>query len=107
MQSLLGGPHVEVISYSQFKSLLKKDLIADLVIDATTIQGNLKGGAAKEIFPPEKLKSISSDVLTEKSLPFAVVRVEDPGLTAELEAAKVPFKGHVSNSWLPAILSWV
>ncbi|HME61826.1 MAG TPA: AAA family ATPase, partial [Candidatus Binatia bacterium] len=108
MQSLLGGPHVENISYSQFKSLLKKDLIADLVIDATTIQGNLKGGAAKEIFPPEKLKSISPGVLTEKTLlPFAVVRVEDPGLTAELEAAKVPFKGHVSNSWLPAILSWV
>ena len=35
------------------------------------------------------------------------MRVEDPGLTAELEAAKIPFKGEVTNNWLPTILSWV
>ena len=50
VQNLIGSPHVEVISYSQFKSLVKKALINDLVIRQTIIEGNLQGGAAKEIF---------------------------------------------------------
>ena len=108
LQSLFGGSSVEVISYSQFKSLLRKGLLAEVVIHGDTIEGKLKGSAAKEIYSAEKLKSIPPDVLTEKTLlPFAVVRVEDPGLTADLEAAKVPFKGYVSNNWLPTLLSWV
>ena len=32
IQNYFGSAHVEIISYSQFKSLLKKDLINDLVI---------------------------------------------------------------------------
>ncbi|MBM2803436.1 MAG: ftsH [Deltaproteobacteria bacterium] len=108
MQNLLGTAHVEIISYSQFKSLVKKDLINDLVIRERTIDGNLKGAAVKEIFTPEKLKEISPEVLAGKKLfPFETVRVEDPGLTAELEAAKVPFKGEVTSNWLPTLLSWV
>ncbi|HXV78879.1 MAG TPA: ATP-dependent zinc metalloprotease FtsH [Candidatus Binatia bacterium] len=108
LNSLLGGSQAEIISYSQFKSLLKKGLVAEVVIGETTLEGNLKSGAAKEIFTPEKLKSISPEMSVEKtSLPFIAVRVEDPDLTAELEAANAPFKGHVSSNWLPTLLSWV
>ena len=68
-----------MISYSQFKSLLKKGLVAEVVINETTLEGNLKSGAAKEIFTPEKLKSISPEISVEKtSIPFVAVRVEDP-----------------------------
>ena len=56
IQNYFGGAHVEIISYSQFKSLLKRDLINDLAIGETTIDGNLKGAAVKEIFTPEKVK---------------------------------------------------
>jgi len=108
MQNLFGSPHVEIVSYSQFKSLVKQDLISNLVIRETIIDGNLKGAAVKEIFTPEKLKETSPEVLAGKiPIPFATVRVEDPGLTAELEAAKVPFKGEVTSNWLPTLLSWV
>ena len=108
MQNYFVGTHVELISYSQFKALLKKDLISDLVIRETTIDGNLKGAAVKEIFTPEKLKEVSPDVLAGKKVfPFKTVRVEDPTLTSELETAKLPFKGEVSSNWLPTILSWV
>ena len=108
MQNFFAGTHVELISYSQFKALLKKDLISDLVIRETTIDGNLKGAAVKEIFTPEKLKEVSPDVLAGKKVfPFKTVRVEDPTLTSELETAKLPFKGEVSSNWLPTILSWV
>ena len=108
MQNLFGSPHVEIVSYSQFKSLVKQDLISNLVIRETIIDGNLKGAAIKEIFTPEKLKEISPELLAGKiPFAFATVRVEDPGLTAELEAAKIPFKGEVTSNWLPTLLSWV
>src|SRR5437773_2328160 len=108
VQNFLGRSHVEIISYSQFKSLVKKDLINDLVIRETTIDGNLKAAAVKEIFTPEKLKEMSPDVLARKTrVPFLTVKVEDPSLTAELEAAKIPFSGEVTSNWLPTILSWV
>jgi len=108
VQNFLGRSHVEIIGYSQFKSLVKKDLINDLVIRETTIDGNLKAAAVKEIFTPEKLKEMSPDVLAGKTrLPFQTTKVEDPGLTAELEAAKIPFSGEVTSNWLPTILSWV
>ena len=108
MENLLGSPRVEIISYSQFKSLVKKDLIDDLIIHETTINGNLKAAAVKEIVTPEKLKEMSPEVLAGKSrLPFETVKVDDPSLTAELEAAKIPFRGEVASNWLPTILSWV
>ena len=108
VQNFFGGSHVELISYSQFKILLKQDLISDLVIGETTINGNLKGAALKEILPPEQLKEFSLDVFAGKKVfPFQTVRVEDPALTAELETAKLPFKGEVSSNWLPTLLSWV
>ncbi|HEU4340823.1 MAG TPA: ATP-dependent zinc metalloprotease FtsH [Candidatus Binatia bacterium] len=100
--------HVEIIPYSQFKSLLNKGLIADVAIGETVIEGNMKGEAVNEIFTPEKVKKISREIVEgKKTLSFETVRVEDPGLTAELEKAKVPFKGEVTNNWLSTILSWV
>jgi cell division protease FtsH len=35
------------------------------------------------------------------------VRVDDPDLVAQLEAAKVPFSGKIESTWLPAVLSWI
>jgi cell division protease FtsH len=108
VQNFLGSSRVEVIPYSQFKSLIKKDLIGDVVIRETTIDGNLKGAAVKQIFTPERLQEISPEVLAgKKSFPFETVRVEDPELTSELETAKIPFKGEITSDWLPTLLSWV
>jgi cell division protease FtsH len=108
IHSYYGRAHVETIRYSQFKTLLNKGLIAEVAVGETTIEGNMKGEAVKEIFTPEKVKKISPEIAEgKKTLPFKTVRVEDPGLTAELEKARVPFKGEVSNNWLPMILSWV
>ena len=108
VQNFLGSSRVEMISYSQFKSLIKKDLINDLIIRETTIDGSLKGAAVKEVLKPERLKEVSPEALAgKKPFPFETVRVEDSGLTSELEAAGIPFKGEVASNWLPIILSWV
>ncbi|MEK7335250.1 MAG: ATP-dependent metallopeptidase FtsH/Yme1/Tma family protein, partial [Candidatus Binatota bacterium] len=108
IQNLLQSPHVESLNYSQFKALVKKGLVADLVIGEATIRGNLKGEALSEIFPPEKLKELGQDPKdAKKAYPFVTVKVSDPDLTAELEEAQVSFRGEVSANWLPTILSWV
>jgi cell division protease FtsH len=104
-QNILQGPGVETISYSQFKSLVKKGMISDLTISDRTIRGNVKVEGAKEILPPEKLKGLTPD--DKEVYPFVVVRVEDPKLTAELGKAGIPFRGEVSSNWLPTLLSWV
>lgn len=108
IQNLLQSPHVESLNYSQFKALVKKGLVADLVIGEATIRGNLKGEALSEIFPPEKLKELGQDPKdAKKAYPFVTVKVSDPDLIAELEEAQVSFRGEVSANWLPTILSWV
>ncbi len=108
MQHLFVSAHVEMISYSQFKSLVKKDLVNDLIIHETVIKGNLKGAALKVILTPDKLKEISPEALAGKTLiPFETVRVADPGLTGELEAANIPFRGEVTSNWLATLLSWI
>ncbi|HSE85880.1 MAG TPA: ATP-dependent metallopeptidase FtsH/Yme1/Tma family protein, partial [Candidatus Binatia bacterium] len=105
MQYVFLSPHVEMIAYSQFKSLVKNDLVTDLVVEQTTIHGNIKAEGMKQIFSEEKLKELKYD--GKSTHPFAAVRVEDPGLTAELEEAGIPFRGEVTSNWLPTILSWV
>jgi len=108
IQNYYGSRHLEIISYSQFKSLVKKGLVNDLAIGETIIQGSMKGAGVKEIFTPEKVKNISPEVVEgKKLLPFETVRVEDPGLIAELEAARVKFTGEATSTWLPTLLSWV
>lgn len=39
--------------------------------------------------------------------PFNTVRVEDPGLIADLQNARVRFQGELPNTWLSTLLSWV
>ena len=105
MQTFFLSPRAETIAYSQFKSLLKKGLVTDLVVEQTTIHGNIKAEGMKQVFSEEKLKQIGYD--GKSAYPFTAVRVEDPGLTAELEEAGIPFRGEVTSNWLPTILSWV
>ena len=108
VQNFLQSAHVESITYSQFKSLVKKGLVADLVIGDKTIRGNIKAEGLGEIVPPERLKEINQEVKDgKKGYPFITVKVEDPDLTTELEEAGISFRGEVSANWLPAILSWV
>jgi len=105
MQNFFVTANVETISYSQFKSALKKRQISDVVVGENTIRGTLKPEALNEIFPLEKIKALGEKAKAPQ--PFIVVRVADSALTAELEEAGIPFKGEVSSNWLTTLLSWV
>jgi cell division protease FtsH len=105
MQYFFLSPQVEMITYSQFKSLVKNGLVTDLVIEQGTIRGKIKAEGMKQVFSEEKLKQLKYDDKSAQA--FATVRVDDRSLTAELEAAGIRFRGEVSSNWLPTILSWV
>jgi cell division protease FtsH len=104
-QYFLFAPSVETLSYSQFKTLLKQRHVTDLVVRDKDISGAIKPEALKEVFTPQKIKGLGERAA--KPVPFQVVRVEDPRLTAELEEAGIPFKGETTSDWLSVILSWV
>jgi len=108
LQTFLTAARDETISYSQFKLLVKKDLVSNVVIGEKAIHGEIKPQGIKEAVSPERLKTLGAEITAgKKPLPFVAVRVEDPELVADLEKAGVPFKGEVSNDWLPTVLSWV
>ena len=108
IQNYFASPHTQTITYSQFKDLVQKGLIENVAIGEKIIHGNIKGEGVKEIVPPDKLKDAAPEVKEgKKPHPFNTIRVEDPGLTDELQEARIPFQGEISSNWMPTILSWV
>jgi cell division protease FtsH len=108
LQFFLVHPSVETLGYSEFKALVKKGSVSNLVISDKTIRGEVKPGAIREVLSGERLGGLDKAVQEgKKAVSFVVVRVEDSALIGELEAAGIPFKGEVTSDWLPTLLSWV
>jgi cell division protease FtsH len=108
VQTFFASPHVETITCSQFKTLAKKGLLSNVVIGEKVIRGEIKPEGLKKVLPAKRLKALNEQNKEAKtSLPFTVVRVEDPELISDLEKGGVQFKGEVTNEWLATVLSWV
>src|SRR3989475_3831325 len=105
IQALVLAPHVENLSYSEFKSLVAKDKVSDLVIGKQVITGTLAANGLQGLLPKQKLDELKRYGAGVHR--FVTARVDDPGLVAELEAAHVTFTGSVENTWITALLSWV
>jgi cell division protease FtsH len=82
---------VAVIPYSRFQQLLTAGKVQEVVVDADSIQGELK----------EPLK----DAPFEGRSHFVTTLVR-PELAANLEKYGVTFAGRVESPWLHTILSW-
>jgi cell division protease FtsH len=105
LQWLVFAPHAENLSYSEFKTLVKKGKVGDLVLDKQVITGTLAAEGLEGLLPKEKIDELKRH--GGGTHRFTTGRVDDPGLVAELEAANVKFTGRVENTWLSALLSWV
>ncbi|HXI27726.1 MAG TPA: ATP-dependent metallopeptidase FtsH/Yme1/Tma family protein, partial [Vicinamibacterales bacterium] len=81
------------LPYSEFKSLLKNNQVAEISIADQSIRGALKQDMPGPDGKPTKQ--------------FTTVRVEDPKLTEELEAKNVKYNGEIVNHWLPDLLGWI
>ncbi|HEY3278417.1 MAG TPA: ATP-dependent zinc metalloprotease FtsH [Syntrophorhabdaceae bacterium] len=79
---------VKTIAYSEFKELVAKGKISDVVVDTDTIQGNLT-------------------LEDGKKTPFMSSRVEDPDLVKDLQKSGIKFSGYYENKILKGVISWV
>lgn len=99
----LDVPLAEHIPYSQFKQLVKRRMVTDLVVVSDKdIRGEIKAEGLESLFPPEQLERMGYD--GKSNLRFKTLRVDDPALTSGLEEAGIHFSGEATSPWLPMIL---
>jgi cell division protease FtsH len=101
----LFGSQATNVSYSEFKALAKKGKVSNLTLDKETVSGTLSTDGIEALLPKEKVEELKRS--SGETRRFVAARVEDPGLVAELEQANIKFTGHVENTWLATLLSWV
>ena len=88
INSYLFKTEVKNVPYSEFKELIAKGKISDIVIDTETLQGTLTLDDGK------KTKFLTS-------------RVEDADLVKDLQKYNIKFAGYYENKIFKAIISWV
>ncbi len=111
VQSLFLSPHVENLTYSDFKTLLKTAQIEELTLGTQRINGSVSIKGLEKVLPPEKIsrleKTLEKNNEGDGVHRFSTIRVDDPSLIQDLEKANVRFKGQVESTWLATLLSWV
>jgi cell division protease FtsH len=105
IQFPLLGPRATYVSYSEFKTLVKKGKVANLTLGQETISGTLATDGLEGVLSKESIEGLKR--LGGGTRPFVTARVDDAGLVAELEQANVKFAGQVANTWLSTLLSWI
>ncbi len=97
------SPPVETLAYSDFKTLLHAGKLSDVQIGEDRITGTADLRAAQALLPAKTWELLPKATLAHES--FVTAQVPDPDLTADLEAAKVRFSGHIENRWLSTLVS--
>ncbi|ALK99759.1 cell division protein FtsH [Massilia sp. WF1] len=93
------------LAYSEFKQLLRAGQVKEVTVSDTTVSGTLKDSGLDAVLPKARAASIKCGA--DGSCPFTTVRVTDPDLAKELEAAKVRYAGQAHSELLSSLLSWV
>src|SRR5262249_51990555 len=75
LQSVLFAPHAEDVSYSEFKALVKKGKVSNLVLDKQTITGTLAVDGLEGLLPKDKVEAVKRSGATHR---FTTARVDDP-----------------------------
>ena len=105
VENFLMGAITENLTYNEFKALLKAGKVTEVTLTDKVISGRLKAEGLEGLLPPEKIKDIQRFGSGDQR--FVVVRVDDPQLVPELEAAKVKFAGRLESTWFTTLLSWI
>ncbi|MBI3089363.1 MAG: ATP-dependent zinc metalloprotease FtsH [Candidatus Tectomicrobia bacterium] len=103
--ALVSAPQIETLDYSDFKKLVKEHGVVEVEIGTAILSGKVRSQALATLLPAEKAARLERD--KDGLRRFATVRVDDPNLAAELEAAGVRFAGRYENTWLKSVLGWV
>ena len=105
VQDYVFAPHVETLSYGEFKTLVEKGKVSDLAIGAKFITGRLKRDGLEGLLPTARIEALTKSGKGEEQ--FMTAKVDDPTLVHDLLQANVNFRGEVTSTWLPTLLSWL
>ncbi|TPQ30643.1 ATP-dependent zinc metalloprotease FtsH [Cupriavidus pinatubonensis] len=104
-QSVFPPSHVETLPYSDFKVLLKAGKVKNVTLGEGDITGTLSTDGIENLLPKQQVDEMLQQGKGDHA--FSAVRVNDPNLVQELEAAKVRFVGQADNKWIGVLLSWI
>jgi cell division protease FtsH len=105
LQDYVFAPHVDTLNYGEFKTLVEKGKISDVAIGTQVITGRLNRDGLAGLLPKARVEALTKSGTGE--VPFMTVRVDDPALVHDLQQANVNFRGEVTSTWLPTLLSWL
>jgi cell division protease FtsH len=104
-QSVIELMTTSPLAYSEFKQLLHSGKVKEVTVSETTVTGALKDSGLDAVLPKARADAIKCGA--DGSCPFTTVRVDDPGLVKELEAAQVRTVGQQHSEWLSTLVSWM
>jgi cell division protease FtsH len=99
------APQSENLSYRDFKALLKAGKVIDLLLGERTITGRLSTDGLEGLLPLAKIEELRKS--GHGAPRFVTVKLDDPTLIPDLEAAGVQFQGQLESHWLGTLLSWI
>ncbi|WP_456432116.1 ATP-dependent zinc metalloprotease FtsH [Thermosulfuriphilus sp.] len=91
----------EILAYSEFKELLRRGLVNDLVLSQQFIEGRLDKDA------PKVLSELRGVPVNGRLSSFRTVRVNDPTLVPLLDEKGIRYQARPQTTWLTNLLSWV
>jgi cell division protease FtsH len=107
LENYLFARNVLTIGYGDFKTLLKEDLVSDLVISADTVEGKLKDKAHDRLAALLAEKDEKKIQRMKEIKTFMTVRMEDSDLIKELGEKGIRYSVRPQSTWFMTLLSWV
>jgi len=105
IQNYFMAAHTENLAYSEFKALLKAGKLDDVALGERAITGTLRPDGLEQLLPKAKLEELKR--AGDGQHRFMTVRLADPKLLDELDAAKVRYAGVIESTWFRTLLSWI
>ena len=92
------------LAYSEFKQLLHGGKVNEVTVGESNVSGTLKAGGLDAILPRDRAESVKCNA--DGLCPFDAVRVTDPDLVKDLDAAHVRYVGQQRSEWMSLLVSW-
>jgi cell division protease FtsH len=93
------------LAYSDFKRVLEAGNVEEVSISNESIEGVVRVAGLDKLLPQQAANAFKAGGAPTRR--FSTVRVADPDLIDQLDAAKVRYTGQVKSEALSTVLSWL
>lgn len=108
-QSAVSRSAYREIPYGEFKQYLRQGAVTNAILSPDVIYGQITSGASVAEGKTNTTNEVAGNKQSaaSKGFSFRTVRVDDPDLVKELEAARVDFSGVRPSGTAALLLGWV